>query len=620
MYEDEKKDSEMPGNEIVDDEKRLASVQPSQEGASKLVLDSDYSSKNGGSFAFMKTKMSDDDTKDSEEPGNEIVDEEERLASVQTSQIAAANLVLDSSDSSCNIGGSFNFGSTDASLADGAVSLAEKSFLSSETSEGDKKPKAVDIGSTDVSLDLSADKSILSSETSEGDKKPKAVDRAAPISEDVWDKSNHNASASVNMAGIEREKRLAVRRTRRDAKNSGSDSEGGLPGSNRSIKVGSNRSINSSFSKRDKRGAMNSDNPSKGAWMGSNRSINSSSHKKEALKPAKLTLPASSKKDGKALSLIDEKKDRKTNWRDDEYALGVDDCASTPVGPGAVRVGEHRESAPESDLESKRFSQKSASGAHGSKHIEHHVAIEDGEVVNAAIIDEEALQRDFEVRMRADMVQASEVEDYEEPGFCQRNACKIGCASLFIIVGLAVGLGVGLSNSSGTEIVQNITNVTNAPTPSPTLLGDYEYLEFLFSTISGDKVFDETTPQAQALESIYNESQSGVYDVRDLSEQYLDERYALRVLYYSTQGDGWGFADNNFTSTLPTCSWMNATSGNMLSCNEKEEVTDLFLNSVNLNGTIPSELGVLSSLSQLSLANNLLYGKSVSMHRHLPRK
>jgi hypothetical protein len=56
---------------------------------------------------------------------------------------------------------------------------------------------------------------------------------------------------------------------------------------------------------------------------------------------------------------------------------------------------------------------------------------------------------------------------------------------------------------------------------------------------------------------------------------------------------------------------MNATLGNRLSCNEQDEVTDLFLNVVNLNGTIPSELGVLSSLSQMSLAKNELYGKSV---------
>jgi hypothetical protein len=448
----------------------------------------------------------DDDKKDSEKPGNEIVDEEGRLASIQASQVAAANLVLDS-DSSSNIGGSFAFGS-------------------SELYEADKAPKT----------------------------------------EDIWDKRNSRVTKAVNMAGEERDKRSESRHTKRDAKNS--------------------------------------DSPSKGAWMGSDRRINSSSTKKEALKPAKLTVATADKKDGSgslgiALSPIDEKKkDGKANWRDDDYALGVEEKA----GPGAVRIGVHRASDP-SELESKQFSTKSS----GAKQA----TVEDGEVVTAAIIDEEALQREFGRKMRADMVQAAEVDFYEEPGFCQRNACKIGCASIVIIVGLAVGLGVGLSNSSGLEVVQNITNITNAPTMSPTLLGDYEYLEFLFRTISGDEVLDETTPQAQALESIYNESQSGVYNVRDLSEQYLDERYALRVLYYSTQGDGWGIADNNFTSTLPTCSWINATQGNRLVCNEKEEVTDLFLNSINLNGTIPSELGVLSSLSQLSLANNELYGKSV---------
>jgi hypothetical protein len=183
---------------------------------------------------------------------------------------------------------------------------------------------------------------------------------------------------------------------------------------------------------------------------------------------------------------------------------------------------------------------------------------------------------------------------------------------IFVVVVISAGVGAGVGAYFGTATSETyITNITSAPTPSPTLLGDYEYLEFLFRTISGDEVLDETTPQFQALESIYNESQSGVYNVRDLSEQHLEERYALRVLYYSTQGDGWGLADNNFTSTLPTCSWLYATQGNRLQCNEQDEVTDLFLNVVNLNGTIPSELGALSMLSQLSLAKNELYGKSV---------
>jgi hypothetical protein len=405
--------------------------------------------------------------------------------------------------------------------------------------------------------------------------------------EDIWAKRDPSDSAAENLAGEERDKRLTSRRNRRDAKNSNTASKG-----NRSMKLSPTR-----------RDAMNSDPPSKGAWMGSNRRINSSPNHtttEEALKPAKLTLATANKDDSvrsfrRVLTPVDEKKKGgKANWRGDDYALGLEENAE----PGAVRIG------------SSDFSELPELESNPSYPISPRPST-DGEVVNAAIVDEESLQREFEVKMRVDMVQAAEVDFYEEPGFCQRNAGKIGCASIVIIVGLAVGLGVGWSNSSGTAVVQNITDITNAPTPSPTPLGDYEYLEFLFRTISGDELVDETTPQAQALESIYNESQSGVYNVRDLSEHYLEERYALRVLYYSTQGDGWGIADNNFTSTLPTCSWMNATQGNRLVCNEQEEVTDLFLNVVNLNGTIPSELGVLSSLAELSLAKNELYGKSV---------
>lgn len=374
---------------------------------------------------------------------------------------------------------------------------------------------------------------------------------------------NLEKNSAVKNAGEDREKRAASRRTKRDAKNSAALSTG---------------------------------------------EINSSSTKEVALTPAKLTSVVGKEKDGTsgtALAAIDEKKNdekkkAKANWRSDDFALGAEENAA----PGAVRIGEHRDSLRLSDIESAKQSSTKSSIPRLKTQM-------DGEVVNAAIIDEDALQREFENKLKADMVQAAEVDVYEDPGFCQRNAGKIGCLSFIIIVALAVGLGVGLSSVS--DGAQTTTNITNSPTVSPTLSGDYDYLKSLFSAISGNEVLDDATPQAQALESIYDESQNGVFGVRDVTEQYLKERYALRVLYYSTQGNAWGLADSNFTSTLGTCSWMNATSGNRMVCNEREEVTDLFLNVINMNGTIPSELGVLSSLSQLSLAKNELYGKLSSL-------
>ncbi|KAL3944451.1 MAG: hypothetical protein SGBAC_001479 [Bacillariaceae sp.] len=294
---------------------------------------------------------------------------------------------------------------------------------------------------------------------------------------------------------------------------------------------------------------------------------------------------------------IDGNRDEKAGWRNDEYVLGMDtDSSSQLQQPGAVRIGTQHGSSALSEPDSKRLSSKSSAESKLTS---------SGRFVSAAVIDENELQQEFENKMRADMVSAEQVEAYDEPGFCNKNALKIILTSLVVIITLVAGLVVGLGQASD----RNVGTVTNVPTLSPTLLDDDQYLQVLYSSISGDEVFrDPTTPQSKALEMISREIQGNTFDVRNVSDQYLSERYALRVLYYSTAGDAWLVNDHNFNSTMNTCTWMNATQGNRLLCNDLGEVTDMFLNVAGLNGTIPSELGVLTSLSQLSLAKNNLSG------------
>eukprot|EP00980_Cylindrotheca_fusiformis_P003693 scaffold818_cov136-Cylindrotheca_fusiformis.AAC.59 len=420
--------------------------------------------------------------------------------------------------------------------------------------------------------------SILSSASYEGDDKVTEGDSKGSEIDKASEKMSKETAA--------RGKRAEIRRNRRDRKVS---EKGSLVDSKR-------RTIGGSA----KRVALT---PAKLAYSATHRNKEKEKAGKEVLgrngavkggmDKSKTALPSVQTRNH-------EKKSEKSNWRSDRFALGEDEEAN----PGAIRVVNGRNSAAFSDSESKRASKSSTQRHSLQGEIDHEV---DGEVVSAAVIDEEALQKEFENKMKAEMVQAAEVDFYEEPGFLQRHTGKIACLCCVLVLALAIGLGVGLGNSSGSS--ESATNITNSPTMSPTLRSDVDFLEDLFSEISGSAVFDDaTTPQAKALESILNETESGVYGTRDVTEQYLKERYALRVFYYSTHGEGWAISNNNFTSTLETCAWMNGTQGNRLDCNDRDEVTGLSLNVFNLNGTIPSELASLSSLSYVSLAQNMLHG------------
>jgi Leucine-rich repeat (LRR) protein len=80
----------------------------------------------------------------------------------------------------------------------------------------------------------------------------------------------------------------------------------------------------------------------------------------------------------------------------------------------------------------------------------------------------------------------------------------------------------------------------------------------------------------------------------------VQDSLALVALYNSTDGPHWNSRDNWLTST-PVSSWY----GIILNGNR---VTSLFLESNNLNGNIPDELGNLTSLQKLYLYSNKLTG------------
>jgi len=114
-----------------------------------------------------------------------------------------------------------------------------------------------------------------------------------------------------------------------------------------------------------------------------------------------------------------------------------------------------------------------------------------------------------------------------------------------------------------------------------------------------------------ALENLANEnspqSQAYKWDLADTGASSLAtekrlERYAMASLFYSTQGDSWREKSNWLSTTVSPCDWYSTSTNTV--CNPNGEVDNLDLVANGLNGPLPEELGLLSSMWVLSLGDN----------------
>ena len=86
-------------------------------------------------------------------------------------------------------------------------------------------------------------------------------------------------------------------------------------------------------------------------------------------------------------------------------------------------------------------------------------------------------------------------------------------------------------------------------------------------------------------------------------------RYALAVLFYSTNGPAWS-TDLNFLQPMDTCFWYNSSLFHRaVICDEiTGAITGLHIAGNNMVGTIPEELGLLTTLVTLNFESNTLRG------------
>lgn len=207
--------------------------------------------------------------------------------------------------------------------------------------------------------------------------------------------------------------------------------------------------------------------------------------------------------------------------------------------------------------------------------------------VSAELIDEdkerrriqEEIDREVAERERERIDQEREIPEAEV--VTEKNLfstrVKILSFAVVLLAIIAIVLGTVLTRET--------------PTPlSKEVLEDYALLSSV-SFDNGTALLTPSTPQNNALLWLANNANRNTY-----SNETKIQRYALAVLYYSTNGNGW---DNKggWMSDGDECNWYNREVE--APCKDGALV-ELAMDSNNLVGTIPNELALLSdSLGKL---------------------
>jgi hypothetical protein len=91
--------------------------------------------------------------------------------------------------------------------------------------------------------------------------------------------------------------------------------------------------------------------------------------------------------------------------------------------------------------------------------------------------------------------------------------------------------------------------------------------------LSGDTLFDETTPKFETLFWLVLEDPANL-DLINLPDDDLRERYVSALFYFIMDGDGWenGYG---FLSSTTVCEWNDESTGMGVFCDENDSVREI---------------------------------------------
>ncbi|KAL7472640.1 hypothetical protein ACHAXS_013019 [Conticribra weissflogii] len=165
-----------------------------------------------------------------------------------------------------------------------------------------------------------------------------------------------------------------------------------------------------------------------------------------------------------------------------------------------------------------------------------------------------------------------------------------------------------ISNAPSFSAAPTVTDCENPGTCENRLRDQIFQVSVRVGTV--DALDDPTSPQSLASEWILEECDSDP-PIDPCTETQIilnEQRYALAVMYFSLGGDNWnygaiGSGEGEWMSPLNYCEWgptiqtQDGGSYEMLECDEFGNVLNLNMQSNNMEGTIPPEIGVLVYLT-----------------------
>ena len=190
----------------------------------------------------------------------------------------------------------------------------------------------------------------------------------------------------------------------------------------------------------------------------------------------------------------------------------------------------------------------------------------------------------------------------------------VACLLLVIIITLAVGFGTGAFQNDGNSDRSAPTTDDGEDARPDVEIPDEEteearkmreYIESI--VVSPEKLTDSTNPEFQAL--AWMQYQDPLQLDPDVFENHvrINQRFALMSLWYQSDFE---WADQTNWLTEDECTWFGVTCQNLEGRRNLQEesgqavVTQLILESNNLQGEIPEDIGLLEYLLVLNLSKN----------------
>jgi len=136
-----------------------------------------------------------------------------------------------------------------------------------------------------------------------------------------------------------------------------------------------------------------------------------------------------------------------------------------------------------------------------------------------------------------------------------------------------------------------------APTVRKPANSKEKRVQDLLLTLSVEKIFESNTPQKDAYDWLVREDE---FELDDVSDDEVVERYVITVMYFSLQGEKWLDSDR-FLSSRSVCAWFE------VGCDGNGRVRKLDWNSNRLSGVVPDEISFLQELRILRLQTKSEY-------------